>query len=537
MSLHRLVLLSVVACAGLPLAAQTAPDSAPAAPPEATPANTPEADPTLDLHALLVAALNTNLEIRAKRIDPQIGEFRVSGAWGAFDPSWVAGYSYISNERPQNYSNGSMTEAVAGGRYASIYEEDIRRTQTGLVGKLPTGTQYELLTGTDQTINTSIRRPGTNVFGIQMTPDPRYTPEYTSTTTLTITQPLLKDFGFKANLAEVRLQKAATQIARHELETTVQRVLRDVTVAALEMAFGQENIRVKQEAVSVAEALVRDNQRRFDEGRMAPIDITQSQARLSEAREELLLSQNFLAGRRNTLREITRDNFDESSAAFLVDPSIVATRPYAADRDRGLASLFERNPAYLAAVATAKSEDIRVAYAKNQRYPRVDLKASIGYIGMDNGYLDSYRDYSNRSQPNASIGVVVNVPIGDRTGKARLAEARSRKTQALYSLKRTEITLLSAFDNALREITNAQQRNLLVADTVRLARNAVDVETKRLASGLTTSYNVAQAQRDFSSARSRELAALVDLNKAIIQYHFVVGTLPEHLRVDVTTAD
>ncbi len=531
MFLSRLALCSLVASSALPLAAQTPPDASPAPAPAQTQPSA--AVPTMDLHALLIAALNTNLEIKAKRIDPQIGEYRISGAWGAFDPAWVAGYSYISSERAQNYANTSMTAAVAGGRYASIYEEDINRTQTGLVGKLPTGTQYELLTGTDRADNTTIRRPGTNVFGIQMTPNPLYTPEYTSNTTLTITQPLLKDFGFKANLAEVRLNKAATQIARHELETTVQRVLRDVTVAALEMAFGQENIRVKQEAVSVAEALVRDNQRRFDEGRMAPIDVTQAQARLAEAREELLLSKNFLAGRRNTLREITRDNFDDSSADFLVEPGIVAAQPFGADRDRALATLFERNPAYLAAVATTKSENIRVTYAQNQRYPRVDLKASIGYMGMDNGFFDAYRDYENRDQPNISVGIVVNVPIGDRTGKARLAEARGRKAQALFNLKRTEITLLSAFDNSLREITNAEQRNLLVADTVRLARNAVEVETKRLASGMTTSYNVAQAQRDFSSARSRELAALVDLNKAIIQYHFVVGTLPDHLRIDL----
>lgn len=528
MFLTRLALCSLVASTALPLAAQTAPETAAPAP------ASPAADsPTLGLHSLLVAALNTNLEIKAKRLDPQIGEYRVSGAWGAFDPSWVAGYSYISSERAQNYANDSMTDAVGGGRYATVYEEDINRTQTGLVGKLPTGTQYELLTGTDRVDNTTIRRPGTNVFGIQMTPNPRYTPEYTSTTTLTITQPLLKDFGFKANLAEVRLQKAATQVARYELESTVQRVLRDVTVAALEMAFGQENIRVKQEAVSVAEALVRDNQRRFDEGRMAPIDITQSQARLSEAREELLVARNFLAGRRNTLREITRENFDESSADFLVEPGIVAAQPFGADRDRALAALFERNPAYLAAIATTKTEDIRVTYAKNQRYPRVDLKATFGYMGLDNGFFDAYRDYENRDQPNFSVGVIVNVPIGDRTGKARLAEARGRKAQALFNLKRTEITLLSAFDNALREITNAEQRQILVADTVRLGRNAVEVETKRLASGLTTSYNVAQAQRDLSAARSRELAAQVDLNKAIIQYHFVVGTLPDHLRVDV----
>lgn len=480
------------------------------------------------LHDLIVGAVNANLELSARRLDPAIQQNRLDAAWGAFEPTWVSGYSFSSTERPQNYDPATVTGGATG-RYAPVYEEDVNRWQTGISGRLPFGTQYELLTGFDRSSNTSINSPGSF-----LSPRSLFRPEYVSTTTLTITQPLLREFGPSANLAEVRLQRSTLKSARHELSATAMRILRDVASAYYEMVFAQENIRVKQEAVDVAEALVRDNQRRVDEGRMAPIDVTQARSRLSEAREELLLANNFLSQRRNTLRELTRDNFEFDDDTFVVDPAFILREPPALERDTALKTLFEQNPTYLATAEIINAEQIRVAYAKNQRWPRVDLKASFGYNGLDDNWFGAYDDYGARDQPNWSAGVVVNVPLGNRAAKARVLEAENRKRQAILNLKRTEVLLLSAFDTAQRDIANAAERTRLVQDSVKLASAGLDAQQRILGSGKTTSYEVAQAQRDLSQARSRELATLVDLNKSVAQLHFVLGTIAQELKVNLT---
>lgn len=295
-------------------------------------------------------------------------------------------------------------------------------------------------------------------------------------------------------------------------------------------------MRTALDAVAVAANLVRENQRRLDEGKMAPIDVTQAQSRLSEAKEELVIARNFLAQRRNALRELTRDSFNSDEAAELVvDSEFVSTSTPTIDRDQSATELFKHNPSYLAALELAKSEDIRLAYAKNQRLPRIDLKASFGYNGLSRNIDMAYRNYWERTQPTWSAGLVVNVPIYDVTGRNRVTESKRRKEQTLLEIKRTEVTLLSAFDTAMRDIANATERIGLVKDSVRLAQSALDVELRRLSSGLTTSYNVAQAQRDLSQARSRELATFVDLNKAVSQLYFVTGTLDQYLHVAVTS--
>jgi outer membrane protein len=464
--------------------------------------------------------MNSNLELSAKRIDPEIQALRLRAAKGIFMPSLVGGYSWLSSERPKTVQENSSISAIFGGQNDPILREDTVRSQIGLTGRLPTGATFEALTGVDRLRNSYNR----------------FNSEYISVSNFTVTQPLLRDFGFKATLAEIRIQKQATLAAQHELKAVALRIMRDVANAYYEMAFAQQNVEVKQEAVKVAANLVRENQRRLDEGRMAPLDVTQAQSRLSEAQEELVIARNFLAQRRNTLLELTRDSFDPHHGdELLVDRSFVRTHAPALDREDSLVTLFSHNPAYLSALELAKADDIRIAYTRNQRWPRVDLKVSYGYNGLGGSTTDAYKNYWQRTQPTWSGGLVINIPLYDITARSRVLEAKRRKAQTLLEIKRTEVTLLSAFDTAMRDIANSAERIGLVQDTVRLAQSALDAELRRLSSGMTTSYNVAQAQRDLSQARSRELATYVDLNKAVTQLYFVLGTLDEFLQVSITS--
>ncbi len=469
------------------------------------------------LQDLLVAALNANLELQAKRIDPQIQQFRVTGAMGAFDPAFAMGLVSSSINQPQN-----QKDFLATGSVARIYEDETIRYEAGFTGKIQTGLTY--------TLSSSIERSD-NTFNRQITS--LYYPEYTTKTTLGITQPLLRDFGVSANLAEVRLNKSALLVSNYDLTATVIKIMANVLNAYYEMVFGQENILVKQQSVALAENLVHETDHRVQEGKMGRLDVIQARVRLSEAKEELILAENFLAQRRNTLRELTREQFDMDEPNWLVDGSYLSHTAPKIDRNRLLALLFERNPAHLAGIEQARSEDIRIAYAKNQSWPRIDLKASLSENGLSSYWGSAYTDIRNRREPDWSAGVIVNIPITGRTERARLSEAKSRKVQALLNVKRNELLLLSAFDTAMHDIASVQERVALVQESASLAASALEAEEKRLATGVTTSYNVGIVQKDLSTARSREQATFVDLNKAVIQLYALVGILPEEMKTEI----
>ena len=427
---------------------------------EATPALPPGA--TLTIHDLIVAALNANLELQAKRIDPQLQQYKINEAWGAFDPSFgVAGW-YSVTDQPQN-----QRDFLATGSTSRIYNEKLIHYETGLTGKLPTGAQY--------TISTSIEKSD-NTFNEEAAS--LYHPEYMTRSSITITQPLLRDFGVNVNLAEVHLNKAGLAVSKQELNATIIKVLAQVSSAYFEMVFGQENVVVKQEAVDLAKNLVRESERRVQEGKMSIVDVVQARQRLSEAQEELVLARNFLAQRRNTLSSLTRDRFDLDDAEWYVDGSYLSRVAPEINRDRLVLALFEHSPTYLGQIELAKAEDLRIAYARNQLWPHVDLKASFGENGLAGGWSTAYTDIRNRREPSWSAGLVVNVPITARAERARMAEAKSRKAQALINVKQVEIQLLAAFDSAMQDLKSAQERLNLVRESVKLSETALHAEEK-----------------------------------------------------------
>lgn len=496
------------------------PDSTPAASTPAADSAAPSTSSVVaptTLQDLLLQALQANLEIQARRLEPQISDDRIMGAKGTFDPSLSFGALYEESERALN-----QRDFLSTGQISRIYQENNERFQASVGGRLPTGTIYELLVDNARLDNT-YNRQAISLYG----------PEFQSNAVFRLTQPLLRDFGFKANLAEVRLARNARNVSESEFRASVLRVIGQTMSAYFEAVFAQENIRVKDQAISLAENLRRENARRADEGTMAQIDVIQAQARVSEAKEERILAENLLTQRRNTLKELTKAEFDFDSPDMIFATENVQLPIPDLNRDTILSTTFAKNPSYLAALEGAKAEDIRLAYAKNQRWPRVDLKATYGYNGLGYDTSDSFDDFSDRTQPDWSVGVAVTVPIANRAARARLGEAKKRQIQAAINIKRAEVTILSAVDTAMRDINAARERVALVKDTVALAKSALDAEIRRLDSGLTTSYNVLSLQKELSQARSRELATIVDLNKAITTLLLLEGTLAEKMDIAI----
>ena len=253
----------------------------------------PDAPMPTSLQDLIVAALNTNLELRAKRLDPAFDKLTIDEAYGAFDPQFNFNSLATHDQHPQN-----AVEFLSTGQLSYTYEEDVIHYEAGFSGLLQSGTQWSVDTVSERADNT-FNRESSSIFH----------PEFTSISKVEITQPLLKGFGPAANLAEVRMNKTNFSKSVQDYRETVIKTIADVTGAYFELVFGQENLKVKQEAVALAEHLVDENQHRLDQGKMAPIDVTDAEERLSEAQEELILAQNFLAHRRDTLREFTRETF------------------------------------------------------------------------------------------------------------------------------------------------------------------------------------------------------------------------------------
>lgn len=472
-----------------------------------------------NIEDIALMAINNNQQLEAQRLAPLVQEQAVREAWAAFDPVLQGGVSYEDQERHLDQRSANALNSIFGGgdgEDSTIYLEQNAVYQASFQGLLPSGTQYSL-----SVVNNEINND-TNDFNS----------EFTSETRLQVTQPILRGFGPEYNLAVVRLQESRLDQERYRLHGLVTQVLEQTLGTCAELIFAQENLKVKADAIELAKKLYDDNKRRVEQGRMSEIDVMQAETRISEAEEEALQAEIFHLTRVNQLRALIYENTDDWHDVPLTIEGQLKLREDLPERSSLVEAAKENNSQYLAAIEQIEERDISYQRSRKDMLPAVNVVGSIGYQGLD--FDDSYKsmqDYENRNGPNWSLGVAVEVPLWNQAAKASRTAALLGKRQARYNLSQIKNNLVSGLDQSLGTVEVANRRINTAARSVSLAERALKAEEARLENGRTTSFNVAELQRDLSEARTRELAAKVEYQRALISLWALVGRLDEQLRL------
>ena len=475
---------------------------------------------------LISLALINNLGLEVSRLDVGINTDAVDGEWGRFSPVFGVEVGLDRLYRQQNAAD--LTSSSPFDPLGPEYEEDRRYAKSSLGGRLPFGGTYEFSASSYRLDSTYTNRDSAY-----------YDPEYGSSVKLTVTQPLLRNFGSDVNLAPVNIAKGDLAVARLETRSAIEAVIARVLLASYETFFSIKNVEVKQESIDLAQALLEENKRRVELGRMPAINVTQAKARIAEAEAELIQAQNFYQQRQNQLQELTQGNYilDAPDYKLTGVESSLPPVPQALVHEQLARTMLTQNPDYMTAMKGVEIEGIRVLYNKNQVYPEINLRMSIGTSGLENDFGSTYSDFESRDNPDWGVGVEFNMPLDNRTAKSRYRAAKKRERQALLEAKQTEVQLLAALDNAIYQLEASVERQVLIEESVRLELEALEAEERRLENGVTTNYEVLNQQRELSVSQTQGLAAEVEVQKAWIQLLLLQGELSEQIGFDVSFSD
>ncbi len=521
---HALALVMAMAPAACLSAAEpesspsTQPDpAAPTPPPTAVLVAEPEL--VLTMSDAVVRGLDANLDVQIERLQPAIAEQQRQYRMGAFDPHLTGHYTYESLETPQN-----TRDFFATGRAVEVMNEENIRTESDLIGLLPTGTRYKV-TVVAYSLKNTLNREALA----------RFYPEYTTTTSLTLTQPLLRGFGISATMAEANIAKSDLRAAEYALRGKVDLVASQVLDAYVEAIYGGELIRVITERIALASRLRDENEKRLKQGLMAPIDVMQAESTKAAAEIELVRARNFLVETENRLRELIFTDFAQNADTkfrFIDELNPVAIKE-SLPAMRGLA--LEHSMEYQVALQKVETSKLELRQARNQRLPSVDLEGSVGMNGLGGTLSDGFADYSNRTQPDYSIAIIADVPITFHAERAQLAKSMLSLRQAELDAKRTANRVVSQIQTAYARVISAIQRTEASSRAVKTAQETLGAEEKRLGNGLTTSFNVLKLQDELAQARINRLEAVAEGHKALIILWSTAGVLLD--RYDISTVE
>jgi outer membrane protein len=460
---------------------------------------------SLTLRECIHRALQNNLEIKSERVNPTIGTWGVVGAQGVYDPLLSGGMSYQDNTQPLD------PERAKSLGITSIKQQELT-PELSLGGKLPTGAQYNLSASDTRTSGTLV----SNNF------------VYTGTAVASLTQPILKNFGFGVNAATIRIARASRSIAIQNFIQLVMTKINEVSTAYYELVYAIENHKAAVENRELARELLEQNRQREKIGTMSRLDVIQAESGVASSEQGVILTARAIKDNENTLKRLICQQVTEFRGLSLVPVNYPVVQRIATDVAQSTRTALQMRADYRSANQALERQNIQVQFNRNQLWPEIDLQGSYGLNGRSgSGFGDFVDNTASGNSPVWTIGFTVSLPIGDRQARANYHTARLQAEQQLLSVKELEQDIIVDVDNAVGHVeTNLKSVEAAQAAS-RLAQESLDAEKQKLLAGTSTTFLVLQAQSQLATARTAEIRARADYSESIVALDLAEGTILE----------
>ena len=457
----------------------------------------------LTLEDAIGLALANNQRLKVSAFDPDIARANVLAEYGRFDPALAFNRSYGEAEAP------GTVFAPPGTR--PLTQTD--RFGLALEGLTPWGLTYSL------GANATNSRGPFNAFADQ----------YETFGGLTVTQPLLRGFGFGANLASLRIAKAARGISDWQHRQTVMDTVTSVIFAFNNLQQAHANVRIARLSRDLAAQLYDENLKRNRVGAISDADVTQARARVANREETILIAERSVRDLENQLRLLVGDTAISASGPTLEIAELPPATDLTVDAAADARQAYELRPDYQAARLGLAIDRASLAFAKNSLLPRLDFVGSYGYAGEDGNFSSARQQVRDKDARAYSAGIVVRIPLtfAEGHGRARAARLTVERTEA--DLVRIEQDIAVAIAAAAGQLETTRQRVAATRLAYELAQQALDAEEKRLKAGTSSTFFVLQQQELLAAAQNSFARAQADQRRAQASYDREIGlTLTRH---------
>jgi outer membrane protein TolC len=460
---------------------------------------------SLTLRECIERSLENNLEIKYQRITPTIQTWGVMGAQGVYDPNLTGSL----------YDFGTVTPLLG----QSSAEDRTKEWQVnaGLNGKLPTGATYDFSAfSSHQWGNVFLSSASVPVTNIDQT---------SGNAGVTLTQPLLKNFGFGVNAATIRIARENRTIAIQNFVQFVMNTISNVATAYYELVYAIENHKAAVENRELARELLDQNRIQERVGTMSPLDVIQAEAGVAESEQGVITTARAIKDNENTLKRLICQQVSEFGSATLVPVDYPPVEMVALDVAESTHRALQMRADYQSAYHALESQNITVQFNRNQLWPEIDLAGTYGFNGIGRQFDSFYDNLTSTRSPYWNVGVVVSVPLGNRQARANYHMAKLDADQALLNLKSLEQNIVVAVDDAVGHVeTNLKSVEAARAAT-RLAQESLDAEKKKLLAGTSTTFLVLQAQTQLETTRVAQIRAEADYHESLVALDVAEGTI------------
>ncbi len=195
---------------------------------------------------------------------------------------------------------------------------------------------------------------------------------------------------------------------------------------------------------------------------------------------------------------------------------------------------FKLRPEYLAARKKLQQSEIKITFAKNQRWPELDLLASYGLNGLDFNTGDSWGQIEDGEYASWSAGLQLRLPLqGGIDSRSKLKKSELEKRRQLMVLKDIEIKLKNRIDTAIDNVASTTEQLQYAEQIIDIQKRLFDTELIKLKAGQSSSRLVLEKEDNYRSARETALTNTVKRQRALVEMELASGTILQKYGVDI----
>lgn len=511
---------------------------------------------TLSLNDAVRKALQNNNDIEVARDDVRFAETQLRSLEGFYDPIFSLTPQIDKRVTPvQNIFGGAGTSGQVSNTVYTLSPSVFKPFSTG-------GGNYQLSFSNNKTV-TSATNSTLNPF-------------YSSNLSLTFTQPLLKNRSIDNQRRQIRIQKKRLEQSDADFRLRTIDVISRVQQAYWELVFALRDQQNQLENLNLSRENLRNVEAQISVGAKAPLERAEVQTELANRESALLVAvQNVSIAENNLKQLILKDPQNPEWSAQLTPTDKPAFDTIPVDLNQALKEARDNRPELRRLGLQNEINDIDLKFFKNQTRPQVDLVGTVATTGLagtaaatttpgtlvplisgdptlvaNSFLLSQIQDIQRRAvfpvatvplvatpdlapsdlvggygktlsnlfglnTYNVTVGVAIQIPLGNRTAKANFAGAQIQKEQLQASTRSQEQIIEVDVRNSAQAVETARLRVLSAREARANAELQLEGEQRLYQVGRSTTFLLFQRQNALTNARNAELRAETDYNKAL----------------------
>jgi len=480
-------------------AAETPSPPVPAqAPPET---GQPPSQIVLSRDTAVAMAVYRNIDLRIEAFNVKMSELETAKSWGIYNPVFTAS------------GTGGVT-AVPGDAFFSAKTTN---ATIGLTQNLPFGGN---ISATTQTGYFSADNTDTE------------TKDWRSTAGLAVTLPLLKNAG--REIVEVNITMAANtqQESFERFSSTTSEMVANVINAYNRLYVLKQIQETRVTALKSALNLLDEIIKKTKPDAVLGVDAANAEFAVSQRRKDLVEASRSTNDQEAALRYLI--GLDMPIRIIPSDPPS-RKEPQETDVQAIKSAQMYRNDLKLLQLSL-KTAQLQERVARRQVWPELSVNASGGLTGTGFNFGDSYQQIGNNPGTFWSVGMQLNVPLGNTTAGNDYRKNKIRTEQAQEQIRSLSWKIRNEIESDMRALISARLQMLLSEKSNQLAEQRLEEYRKSTALGTTTVQDLLNAENDRNNAINSHLEAAEVFSNAVIKLWKDSGVLLERQGIHIDTS-